>query len=140
MAPTDDPRSQCPVVFALDLFGDRWSLLVIRDMVFRGFSTYSEFLNAGEGISTNILADRLKRLESAGIVTKGKDPDHGAKYRYGLSQGGLDLVPVLVEMMRWSAKHDPDTPMSKAFRRKLERDPGAVADELVKRAQAPRSS
>ena len=136
MTRASDRRSRCPVVFALDLFGDRWTLLVIRDMVFKGAATYTEFLNAGEGISTNILADRLRRLEDQGIVTKHDDSEHGAKYRYRLTKKGLALVPVLVEMIRWSARHQPSTPVSRTFRQRLDREPRKVADEFVRRARA----
>ena len=129
-------RSECPVVFALDLFGDRWTLVIVRDMILRGRTTYGDFLNAGEGISTNILADRLKRLEDEGIVTKHRDPEHGAKYRYRMTKKGLDLVPVLVEMIRWSALHQPGTPVSKAFKRRLDREPRKIAAEFVRRARA----
>ena len=132
MPPAQNPRSGCPVVFALDVFGDRWTLLVIRDMVLRGFTTYGEFLKAGEQISTNILADRLKRLEARGLVTKRQDPENRAKKRYTLSEQGLDLVPVLVEMMRWSAKHDPESPVSEGFRRQLD-DPAELARAILKR-------
>ena len=128
-------RSACPVVFALDLFGDRWTLLIVRDMILKGSSSYGEFLEAGEGISTNLLAERLRRLEEHGIVTKARDPDHGAKFRYALTKRGIDLAPVLVEMIRWSAKHDAHSPVSKALRRRLDREPGKVVEEFVKRAR-----
>jgi len=124
------------VVFALDLFGDRWSLLLVRDLVLSERRTYGDFLKASEGISTNILADRLKRLEDRGIVTRHADPDHGARYRYQLTKKGLDLVPVLVEMIRWSAHHQPGTPVSQALRRRLDREPREVADEFTRRARA----
>ncbi len=133
-------RSRCPVVFALDLFGDRWTLLIVRDLVFTDHTTYGDFLKSGEGISTNILADRLKRLEDGGIVTKHSDPEHGAKYRYRLTEKGLALVPVLMEMIRWSAHHQPGTPVSKALKRRLDREPRKVADEFAQhvRAGSPR--
>lgn len=124
------------MVFALDLFGDRWTLVIVRDMILRGRTTYGDFLNAGEGISTNILADRLKRLEDEGIVTKHRDPEHGAKYRYRMTKKGLDLVPVLVEMIRWSALHQPGTPVSKAFKRRLDHEPRKIAAEFVRRVRA----
>ena len=124
------------MVFALDLFGDRWTLLVIRDMVLKGAATYTEFLKAGEGISTNILADRLRRLEDQGIVTKHDDAEHGAKYRYRLTKKGLGLVAVLVEMIRWSARHQPSTPVSRTLRQRLDREPRKVVDEFVRRARA----
>ena len=138
MATSSKCRSACPVVFALDVFGDRWTLLIVRDLIFKQRTTYGEFLNSGEAISTNILADRLKRLEEQGIVTKQADPDHGAKYRYQLTQKGLDLVPVLLEMIRWGAKHDPQTPVPKSFKRRLDREPRRVAAEFVKQAKATR--
>ena len=128
-------RSECPVVFALDVFGDRWTLLIVRDMIFSGRSSYGDFLTAGEGISTNILADRLKRLEDEGIVTKHRDPDHGAKFLYRMTDKGLSLVPVMVEMIRWSAGHQPDTPVSAALKRRMDREPRKVAEEIVKRVR-----
>ncbi len=136
MPETVHRRSGCPVVFALDVFGDRWTFLVVRDLIMRGFTTYGEFLNAGEGISTNILADRLRRLEAEGIVTKHDDPEHGARYRYRLTDKGLGLIPVLVEMIRWSSRHDPDSPVPATLKRRLEREPQQVVEELVRRARA----
>ena len=136
MAPSSEYRSRCPVVFALDLFGDRWTLLVIRDMVLKGSETYTEFLNSGEGIATNILADRLRRLEDQGIVTKHEDEEHGSKYRYRLTKKGLDLVPVIVEMIRWGARHQTGTPVPKALRQRLDREPRKVADEFIRRVRS----
>ena len=136
MAQATEHRSRCPVVFALDLFGDRWTLLVIRDMVLKGSETYTEFLKSGEGIATNILADRLKRLEDQGILTKHDDSEHGAKYRYRLTKKGLGLVPVIVEMIRWGAKYQSGTPVPKALRQRLDREPRKVADEFVRRARS----
>ena len=136
MAGATGHRSRCPVVFALDLFGDRWTMLIVRDMILKGSETYTEFLNSGEGIATNILADRLKRLEEQGIVTKHDDSEHGAKYRYRLTKKGLDLVPVIVEMIRWGAKHQTGTPVPKALRQRLDREPRKVADEFIRRARS----
>ena len=82
----------CPIRYGLGLFGDRWSLLIIRDLMFKGRCHYGEFLSAGEGISTNILAERLERLETSGIVTKSRDPLHGKKFVYRLTDKGLDLI------------------------------------------------
>lgn len=96
----------CPVAFALDIFGDRWSLLVIRDLMLRGNETYGEFLDSGEGIATNVLADRLKGLEAEGIIVKSPDPDNRRRNIYRLTQKGLDLAPVIMEMIRWGGKHD----------------------------------
>tara|TARA_R110002012_G_scaffold237174_1_gene410912 strand:+ start:778 stop:1200 length:423 start_codon:yes stop_codon:yes gene_type:complete len=98
--------SGCPVAFGLDIFGDRWSLLIIRDMMLHGKKTYGEFLDGGEGISTNILADRLKQLEAQGIVEKARDPENGRSYLYHLTAKGRDLAPVVLEVILWSGKYD----------------------------------
>lgn len=98
--------SGCPITFGLDTFGDRWSLLVIRDMMLNGKKTYGEFLEAGEGISTNILADRLKHLEAEGIIEKSRDPENRRSFLYTLSEKGRDLAPIVLEIVNWSGKHD----------------------------------
>ena len=99
-------RSHCPINFGLEAFGDRWSLLILRDIVFRGKKTYGEFLRSEEGIATNILAARLTTLEEQGILKKQPDPDDARKDLYRLTEKGLDLVPLLFEMILWSAKYD----------------------------------
>jgi len=115
-------RSKCPVTFALDRFGDKWSLLVVRDLMFRGRETYGEFLESGEGIATNVLADRLKCLETEGLIEKSRDPENKRRVLYRLTEKGLDLAPVLLEMMRWSAKYDADTGTPQPFLDMLEND------------------
>lgn len=100
------PRSRCPINMALELFGDRWSLLVVRDLMFRGLCTFNEFAAAGEGIATNILADRLVKLEDAGILTKHPDPDDARRIRYRLTEKGIDLAPVLVEIVLWTTRYE----------------------------------
>lgn len=102
-----EKRSDCPVSLALDVFGDKWSLLIVRDLLFRGKVHYGDFLNAGEDIATNILADRLRLMEQSGILTKTKDPKAGNKVIYSLTPKGVDLLPILVEMILWSVKHVP---------------------------------
>lgn len=99
----------CPVAYGLDTFGDRWSLLLIRDLLLRGKETYGEFLDGDEKIATNILADRLKNLEAEGIVRKCRDPESGRRFLYSLTEKGLELAPTILEMIRWSGKHDPKT-------------------------------
>ena len=99
-------RSGCPLNASVEMLGDRWSLLVLRDMMLRGFRTFKEFLTSYEGIATNILADRLKRLTAHGIVTTKEDPSDGRKLIYVLTPKGLDLAPVLTEMVLWAAKHE----------------------------------
>jgi DNA-binding HxlR family transcriptional regulator len=109
MKHTQHRRSDCPINFALETFGDPWSLLIIRDIVYFGKKTYSEFLESEEGMATNILASRLARLEQAGILVKQPSPFDKRKEEYVLTEKGLDLIPVLAEMANWSAEHDAHT-------------------------------
>ena len=102
-------RSDCPISFALDLFGDRWSLLVVRDLGLKGKRSFSELAASDEGVATNVLSDRLARLEEAGIILKSRDPNDGRRYVYRLSEAGKDLIPVMVELIVWSAAHDDAT-------------------------------
>jgi DNA-binding HxlR family transcriptional regulator len=97
-------RSDCPVNFALETFGDKWSLLIIRDIVFWGKKTYGDFLNSDEGIATNILAARLAQLEQVGILAKAPDPADKRRDVYSLTEKGLELIPLLVEIVAWSGK------------------------------------
>lgn len=98
-------RSSCPVSIALEAIGDMWSLLVIRDLMFKGRKTYKEFLEAEEGVASNILADRLQRLEGLGIIVKASDPHDARRQIYRLTDAGIDLAPTLLEMILWSARH-----------------------------------
>jgi len=99
-------RSGCPLNASVEMLGDRWSLLIIRDMMLRGARTYKEFLESYEGIATNILADRLRKLVAHGIITTGADPADGRKLSYSLTAKGIDLAPVLTEMVLWAAAHE----------------------------------
>lgn len=99
-------RSHCPVNYGLEAFGDRWALLILRDIVFRGKRTYGEFLKSEEGFATNILASRLEKLVAHGILERTPDATDGRKDNYALTEKGLDLIPVLFEIVSWSAKHD----------------------------------
>jgi DNA-binding HxlR family transcriptional regulator len=99
-------RSECPLNASVEMLGDRWSLLIIRDMMLRGFRTYKQFMECYEGIATNILADRLRRLTANGIVTAAPDPRDGRKLIYQLTAKGIDLAPVLTEMVLWAAAHE----------------------------------
>ena len=98
-------RSMCPLSSFLDILGDKWSLLIVRDILFRGKKTYGEFQNSYEKIATNILADRLGLLESEGILTKTGHPESKAKYLYQLTQKGMDMLPFLLELIVWSDKY-----------------------------------
>jgi DNA-binding HxlR family transcriptional regulator len=99
-------RSGCPLNASVEMLGDRWSLLILRDMMLRGYQTFNEFLHSGEKIATNILADRLRRLESYGIISSQQDPADGRKMIYALTPKGMDLRPVLTEMVLWAARHE----------------------------------
>jgi DNA-binding HxlR family transcriptional regulator len=99
-------RSGCPVSVSLDLLGDRWSLLIIRDLMVRGYRTFKEFEESGESIATNILTDRLRKLKSTGIITTQVDETDGRKVNYRLTQKGIDLAPVLLELLIWGARHE----------------------------------
>lgn len=124
-------RSECPIAFALDLFGDKWTLLVVRDIALYGKRNYAEFECAGEGIATNILADRLKMLVSHGILQKSKDPENGSKRIYRMTKKGLDLLPTLLEMILWSAKHDLASPVPASFVRRAKRDRVGLLRDLA---------
>ena len=100
------PRSGCPVSVSLEIFGDRWSLLVIRDMMVRGYGTFKQFQNSGEGIATNILSDRLERLRHAGIVCGEVDQKDARRVNYRLTEKGIDLAPVMLELLIWGARHE----------------------------------
>ena len=99
-------RSGCPLNASVEMLGDRWSLLIIRDMMLRGFRSYKEFLQCYEGIATNILADRLCKLQAYGIIVAERDPKDARKVTYLLTAKGIDLAPVLTEMVLWAAAHE----------------------------------
>ncbi len=122
-------RSDCPVNFALQMFGDAWSLLVIRDLMFTERRTYSDFLGAEEGMATNILADRLERLQHAELI---KREGEGKGAMYGLTKKGLDLLPAMLEFVSWSARYDSETAAPKPFVARIRKDPSGVATELRK--------
>jgi DNA-binding HxlR family transcriptional regulator len=104
--PSPNRRSGCPLNASVEMLGDRWSLLIIRDMMVRRSRTYKEFLESYEGIATNILADRLRKLEAHGIITTEPHPSDGRKLMYLLTPKGIDLAPVLTEMVLWAARHE----------------------------------
>lgn len=98
-------RSDCPVSSVLDIIGDKWTLLIIRDLFSSGQCTYGDFLKSAEKIATNILADRLERLEHTGIIIKLEHPESKAKVLYKLTEKGIDMFPILVELVVWASKH-----------------------------------
>jgi len=112
----------CPIAFGLDTFGDRWSLLIIREIMLRGKRTYSEFLEADEGIASNILIARLKHLEAEGIVEKSRDPENRRAFIYELTKKGRDLAPILLEIIIWSGMHDKRPYALRTVLNKIEQD------------------
>ena len=129
--PALDRRSGCPLNASVEMLGDRWSLLIIRDMMVRGYRTFKEFLSSEEHIATNILADRLRRLESYGIITTKPDPSDGRKLHYVLTAKGMDLAPILTEMVLWAAAHE-DTG-NQALVRLIKKDKTKFLAEVRKR-------
>jgi DNA-binding HxlR family transcriptional regulator len=99
-------RSGCPVSVCLEVFGDRWSLLIVRDLMVRGYRTFKQFQDSGEGIATNILASRLRKLEAAGIVTAETEASDGRRINYRLTEKGIDLAPVMLDLLIWGAQHE----------------------------------
>ncbi len=124
-------RSGCPISYALDLLGDRWTLLVVRDAVFGGKRTFGEFLESPEGIATNILADRLQRLECEGILRRETDPKSRSRVLYHLTEKGIGLVPVLLDLAVWGAAHDLNTAAPKAFVKRATKDRETLLEEIV---------
>lgn len=125
-------RSGCPVSISLERFGDRWSLLIIRDLMVRGFRTFKEFEESGEGIATNILADRLRKLETSGIITAEVEQTDGRRVNYRLTGKGVDLAPILLELLIWGARHE-ETGAPCALITKMEKNRGQVLAEVRRR-------
>ena len=128
----EDVRSHCSVNYGLEIFGDKWSLLIIRDIVFAGKKTYGEFLKSDEGFATNILASRLAFLEEQGILSKAPNPEDRRKDFYSLTEKGLDLIPLVLNIVLWSAKHDSKSYVrrSKEFVARLSQSPLQVSEEV----------
>lgn len=97
-------RSDCPVNFAVETLGDKWSLVILRDIIFWGKHTYGEFLRSDERIATNILANRLEYLEREGLIERSPHPDDKRKEYYAVTEKGIELVPMFIEMIAWSAQ------------------------------------
>jgi DNA-binding HxlR family transcriptional regulator len=128
------PRSGCPVSVSLDLLGDRWSLLIVRDIMVRGYRTFREFQHSGEGIATNILTDRLQKLEDRGILNREAAANDGRSTHYRLTEKGIALAPVLLELLIWGARHEKtDAPC--AAIEAMEHDRAAVIAETYRRSE-----
>ncbi|MHB8503108.1 MAG: winged helix-turn-helix transcriptional regulator [Candidatus Acidiferrales bacterium] len=127
-------RSGCPLNASVEMLGDRWSLLIIRDMMIRGYRMFNEFLRSDEKIASNILADRLRRLESYGIIATERDASDGRKVIYSLTAKGIDLARVLTEMVLWAARHEEtgNQPLVQEMRRDKEKLIAAVRQRWTK--------
>jgi DNA-binding HxlR family transcriptional regulator len=125
-------RSQCPISLALDVIGDRWSLLIVRDLMFAGKRHYRELMRSDEGISSNILAERLARLVEVGVLSRTDDPNHQQKAIYSLTPMGIDLLPIVAQLGIWGRKYLPVTAETGAHAKRLEK--GGAA--LIKKIQA----
>ena len=128
-------RSCCPLAGALDILGDRWSLLVIRDMMLMGKHEYGEFIGGQEGIATNILADRLKCLLGLGIIEYLPHPEHKSKKIYYLTQKGKDLLPLMVEMIVWGGTYNPAPDLPKERFAKIKKNPQKFIKDILKKLQ-----
>ena len=125
------PRSHCPIRFALDVVGDRWALLIVRDLLFKSKHYFREFADSEERIATNILTDRLGKLEAHGIVTREQEASNRRNVRYELTRKGRELAPILLELIRWSGKHDPTTAAPRSYLRRIDREREKLVVELL---------
>ncbi|KFC68544.1 Transcriptional regulator, HxlR family [Devosia sp. LC5] len=125
-------RSGCPINLGLEMFGDKWTLLIIRDMMFAGKRHFREFLASDEAISSNILSDRLAMLVGAGIVTRAGDPSHKLKAIYSLTEKGIDLLPIIAQISRWSRSYMPVDPVLAATGEARDKGgPGAIEAQMA---------
>ena len=125
-------KSNCPIHAGLTVFGDAWTLIVVRDLL-RGRNTFKELATTNEGIATNVLADRLARLEADGIVTKEHLAGRGNPTRYDLTEKGLGLVPILIAIAEWSLRHDAHTDATRELARRRKREVLKAAGEIRQR-------
>jgi DNA-binding HxlR family transcriptional regulator len=133
-------RSNCPLNVALELFGDKWSLLLLRDMLVLGKSRYGEFLDSPEGISTNILASRLKQLEGSGLLEKLSDPRDGKASVYLPTSLGVSLLPVLLEVIRWGADNLPNTGIPDSVQSACQQGPADLIAKCEERVNRDREA
>lgn len=137
-------RSDCPLSCSLDIFGDKWSLLIIRDLMFNKKCTYGDFLKSEEGIATNILASRLQALEENKIIEKSDHPESKAKNLYRLTQKGIDLLPILIEIQLWAEKYFTIPDDIKAIIKEAKKDKDGfikfMTKELKKQLNTEKSS
>jgi DNA-binding HxlR family transcriptional regulator len=124
------PRSHCPISYALDFVGDKWTLIVLRDLIIVRKRYFQEFLESEEKIASNILAARLKLLEAAELVTRAADPAHARRVVYAPTAKAFDLLPAMLELVRWSAKYDPKTAAPPPLVKRIAEDREGFAAEI----------
>jgi DNA-binding HxlR family transcriptional regulator len=130
-------RSNCPVSCSLDIWGDKWSLLIVRDLMFAKECTYGDFLKSGEGIATNILASRLLALEENNIIEKLDHPDSKAKVLYRLTRKGIDLLPIMIEINLWAEKYFTTIPEDRrAMLKEVKKDKVGFIKAMTKKLEA----
>ena len=137
---TPPRRSDCPISYALDFIGDKWTLLVLRDLMIVRKRHFRDFLASDEKIASNILASRLKLLEAAGLLTRRPDPENARQVIYEPTEKGLDLLPSMLELVRWSAKYDPRTAAPPALVRRIAEDRDAYIAEIRSLATGARTA
>ena len=115
-------RSDCPINFGLEQLGDKWSLLIIRDLMFKSKRYYNEFFDSEEKVSTSVLGDRLKNLEASGIISRSVDSVKKSRIRYSLTEKGVALLPIMLEMIIWGGEFDEDTGVTEDFMRQAKDD------------------
>lgn len=130
--PQKTHRSLCPINLTLEAVGDRWSMLIVRDLMLRGHSSYQGFLRSEEKIATNILADRLVKLEQNGLITKAADPADKRKFIYALTERGADLAPILVELALYGLKYEPMANMAKEVILDMQKNKQVFAQRLTR--------
>lgn len=129
-------RSDCPVSCSLDIWGDRWSLLIVRDLMFAKECTYGDFLKSAEGIATNILASRLETLEENKIIEKLDHPDSKAKVLYRLTRKGIDLLPIMLEINLWAEKYFTIPDDRKAMLKEVKKDRAGFIKAAIKELES----
>ena len=125
-------RSGCPVSMSLEVFGDRWSLLIVRDLMVRGYRTFKEFMDSGEDIASNVLADRLRRLELSGIISAEREESDNRRINYRLTEKGIDLAPVMLDLLIWGARYEP-TGASCSLILRMEKNRDEILNEARRR-------
>ena len=127
-------RSDCPISFSLDIFGDKWTLLILRDIMFYNRRRFSDF-TPQEHMATNILSDRLTKLEAVGLIAKLRDPTTKNQYVYDVTPASKTLLPLLIEMTLWGLEHDPESLASKNFIKRAENERTKVSREINRSIQ-----